>query len=242
MQRASSLGKTLMLGKLEGKRRRGGKGWDGWMASLTQWTWVWANSKDGKGQGIWCASVRGAAKSQTQPSSWTTTRCDRGRVGSSNPHVDVWSPYLPEWNKTKGASSIHVSMMHPRKILLGSQIFQRCWWAMHLVSVLETRASFIWTIVSSSKKKKKPGKCSASLFDASELFSPMLCVDAMYNLCAGRILECPFIIVQTDYHYRFLRPAEKASSFVGPELKHLPWQVISFLGFTSLLNESRFTE
>ena len=50
----------------------------------------------------------------------------------------------------------------------------------------------------------------------------MLCVDAMYNLCAGRILECPFIMVQTDYHYRFLRPAEKASSFVGPELKNLP--------------------
>ena len=23
----------------------GNKGWDGWMASLTQWTWVWANSK-----------------------------------------------------------------------------------------------------------------------------------------------------------------------------------------------------
>ena len=23
----------------------GEKGWDGWMASLTQWTWVWANSR-----------------------------------------------------------------------------------------------------------------------------------------------------------------------------------------------------
>ena len=23
----------------------GKRGWDGWMASLTQWTWVWANSK-----------------------------------------------------------------------------------------------------------------------------------------------------------------------------------------------------
>ena len=23
---------------------RGDRGWDGWMASLTQWTWVWANS------------------------------------------------------------------------------------------------------------------------------------------------------------------------------------------------------
>ena len=23
----------------------GGRGWDGWMASLTQWTWVWINSR-----------------------------------------------------------------------------------------------------------------------------------------------------------------------------------------------------
>ena len=36
--------KTLMLGKTEGKRRRGCREWDGWMASPTQWTWVWANS------------------------------------------------------------------------------------------------------------------------------------------------------------------------------------------------------
>jgi len=39
-----SMGKTLMLGKIEGRRRRGHIGWDGWMASLTQRTWVWANS------------------------------------------------------------------------------------------------------------------------------------------------------------------------------------------------------
>ena len=34
MQRANSLGKTLMLGKIEGRRRRG---CDDWMASSTQW-------------------------------------------------------------------------------------------------------------------------------------------------------------------------------------------------------------
>ena len=28
----------------EGKRSRGRQGWNGWMASLAQWTWVWANS------------------------------------------------------------------------------------------------------------------------------------------------------------------------------------------------------
>ena len=45
MWRAEPLGKTLMLGKIQGKKRRGNRGWDGWMASLTQWTWVWANSR-----------------------------------------------------------------------------------------------------------------------------------------------------------------------------------------------------
>ena len=48
MQRADSLEKILMLGKIEGGRRRGWQRmWDGWMASLTQWTWtwVWARSR-----------------------------------------------------------------------------------------------------------------------------------------------------------------------------------------------------
>ena len=35
MLRTDSLEKTLMLGNIEGGRRRG---WDGWVASLTQWT------------------------------------------------------------------------------------------------------------------------------------------------------------------------------------------------------------
>ena len=44
MWRIDSLEKILMMGKFEG-RRRNGRGWDGWMASLTQWTWVWVNSE-----------------------------------------------------------------------------------------------------------------------------------------------------------------------------------------------------
>ena len=40
MWRADSLEKTLMLGKIEGRWR----GWDGWMVSPTQWTWVWVDS------------------------------------------------------------------------------------------------------------------------------------------------------------------------------------------------------
>ena len=41
---ADSLEKTLMLAKIEGRRRRG---WQRmrWMASPTQWTWVWVDSR-----------------------------------------------------------------------------------------------------------------------------------------------------------------------------------------------------
>ena len=44
MWRADSLEKTLMLGKMKGKRKKGGRGWDGKIALSTQWTWIWANS------------------------------------------------------------------------------------------------------------------------------------------------------------------------------------------------------
>ena len=38
MRRTDTLEKTLMLGKIEGRRRRFDRGRDDWMASLTQWT------------------------------------------------------------------------------------------------------------------------------------------------------------------------------------------------------------
>ena len=38
MRRANSLEKTLLLGKIEGRRKREQQRMKGWMASLTQWT------------------------------------------------------------------------------------------------------------------------------------------------------------------------------------------------------------
>ena len=39
------IGKDTDAGKDWGQEEKGLTGWDGWMASLTQWTWVWANSR-----------------------------------------------------------------------------------------------------------------------------------------------------------------------------------------------------
>ena len=72
--RTDSLEKTPMLGKIEGRRRRGQQRWDGWMASLTWWTWVWANlgvSDVSEGQGGLVCCSHGVPKSQTWLSYWT---------------------------------------------------------------------------------------------------------------------------------------------------------------------------
>ena len=42
MWRTDSLEKTLMLGKIESRRRRGWQRMRCWMVSPTRWTWVWA--------------------------------------------------------------------------------------------------------------------------------------------------------------------------------------------------------
>ena len=38
------------------------RGWDGWMASPTQWTWVWASSEMVKDSGTWHAAVLGSKR------------------------------------------------------------------------------------------------------------------------------------------------------------------------------------
>ena len=44
MRKVDSLEKTLMMGGIGAGGEGDDRGWDGWMASPTQWTWVWVNS------------------------------------------------------------------------------------------------------------------------------------------------------------------------------------------------------
>ena len=92
MRRADTLEKTLMLGKIEGRRRGDDRGWDGWMASATRWTWVWVNS------GSWWWTGRPgmlhSMGSQRVGHNWATALKTNSRSRYS-PSPSSYSPFLP---------------------------------------------------------------------------------------------------------------------------------------------------
>ena len=73
MWRTDSFEKTRIWERLKAREEGDERGWDGWVASPTQWTWVWVNPGVGDGQGgLACCSPWGHKESDTtEQLNWT---------------------------------------------------------------------------------------------------------------------------------------------------------------------------
>ena len=90
MWRADSFENTLMLGKIEGKKRGDDRRWDDWMASPTQWTWVWVKSRS-----WWWTGRPGVLQSMgSQSQTWLSTWSELNWSPSSLVFKSRMSPSL----------------------------------------------------------------------------------------------------------------------------------------------------
>ena len=77
--RADSFEKTLMLERLKAGGEGDDRGWDAWMASLTQWDMNLSKLQEMvKDRESWCAAVHGVAKNLTGLSKWTELKSPEG--------------------------------------------------------------------------------------------------------------------------------------------------------------------
>ena len=78
MRNTDSLEKTLMWERLKAGGEGDDRGWNGWIASLTRWTWVWVSSGSGWWTGsLACCSPWGYKELDvTEQLNWTDVKAD----------------------------------------------------------------------------------------------------------------------------------------------------------------------
>ena len=95
MQRVDSLEKTLMLGGIGAGGEGDDRGWDGWMASLPQRTWVWVNSgswwQTGRPGMLWSIGL------QRVRHDWATELTDWHALSICN--VQINTAYTLRWDE-----------------------------------------------------------------------------------------------------------------------------------------------
>ena len=140
MRKTNSLEMTWCWEGLKAGGEGDDRGWNGWMASPTQWTWVWANSKSGDGQGsLACCSPWRSKESDTtewlnwielncyQTTHWKRLWCWEGLGAGGEGDDRGWDTWMASLLKLMSIESVMPSnhLILCRPLLLSPSIFPR---------------------------------------------------------------------------------------------------------------------
>ena len=95
MRRADSLEKTLSWERLKAGAEGNDRGWDGWMASLSEWTWVWESS--GK---WWRTGKPGVVQSMGSQRVWHDWATEQQQNITYTMSININVIYIHLWYKT----------------------------------------------------------------------------------------------------------------------------------------------
>ena len=115
------------------------RGWDGWLASLTQWTWIRATLGVADGQGKPGVLQSMGLQSWTQLSDWTTTALHKGQnlqyleIAASS-HIWIWQH--DTWDMTnshqkikyEGGFAILSWALKKGVVFLHAELLPSAWW------------------------------------------------------------------------------------------------------------------